>query len=129
MMPLTPHGIPCGLWLRKLDDAAFLCDCGSGHEQYPQKLTAVDHGTVFQPGGLARIGAGAMHILIWRKESEVETRPVSTVWIKCRAPDTTERTLHGTQFRSTGSGEKRDRKSTRLNSSHQLNSYAVFCLK
>src|SRR5258708_26335538 len=30
---------------------------------------------------------------------------------------------------STGSGNKTDRKSTRLNSSHQIISYAVFCLK
>src|SRR5258708_30725298 len=29
----------------------------------------------------------------------------------------------------TESGERRDRKSTRLNSSHQIISYAVFCLK
>src|SRR5258708_22542986 len=28
-----------------------------------------------------------------------------------------------------GAGEERDRKSTRLNSSHQIISYAVFCLK
>src|SRR5438552_14850778 len=28
-----------------------------------------------------------------------------------------------------GSGHRRDRKSTRLNSSHQIISYAVFCLK
>src|SRR5207244_13606023 len=28
-----------------------------------------------------------------------------------------------------GSGSDRDRKSTRLNSSHQISSYAVFCLK
>src|SRR5258708_21065358 len=31
--------------------------------------------------------------------------------------------------RRSGSGWKRDRKSTRLNSSHQIISYAVFCLK
>src|SRR5437879_11098001 len=31
--------------------------------------------------------------------------------------------------RSTSSGVKRDRKSTRLNSSHRCISYAVFCLK
>src|SRR5258708_25085126 len=30
---------------------------------------------------------------------------------------------------STGAEEQRDRKSTRLNSSHQIISYAVFCLK
>src|SRR5258708_10867905 len=30
---------------------------------------------------------------------------------------------------SLGEGEARDRKSTRLNSSHQIISYAVFCLK
>src|SRR5438552_16188665 len=31
--------------------------------------------------------------------------------------------------RSRGCREPRDRKSTRLNSSHQISSYAVFCLK
>src|SRR5207244_13276174 len=33
------------------------------------------------------------------------------------------------RFRSTQDFEKQDRKSTRLNSSHQIISYAVFCLK
>src|SRR5258708_23202762 len=33
------------------------------------------------------------------------------------------------KFGKNGSGEHLDRKSTRLNSSHQIISYAVFCLK
>src|SRR5256885_8218311 len=33
------------------------------------------------------------------------------------------------QFRCPGGGHRRDRKSTRLNSSHLVISYAVFCLK
>src|SRR5690625_6820283 len=37
-----------------------------------------------------------------------------------------QRPVHGTAGLSSGSG---DRKSTRLNSSHVANSYAVFCLK
>src|SRR5258708_18474670 len=33
------------------------------------------------------------------------------------------------QCRQSATGNRRDRKSTRLNSSHQIISYAVFCLK
>src|SRR5947208_6400461 len=40
----------------------------------------------------------------------------------------TSREMMNGAFMPTGS-EKGDRKSTRLNSSHQINSYAVFCLK
>src|SRR5256885_4064205 len=36
---------------------------------------------------------------------------------------------HGCEHRATHSGERGDRKSTRLNSSHLVISYAVFCLK
>src|SRR5258708_13591711 len=37
--------------------------------------------------------------------------------------------LDGVDFTASGSEILRDRKSTRLNSSHQIISYAVFCLK
>src|SRR2546430_9461240 len=46
---------------------------------------------------------------------------VATAWRSFRAPRTT---LSGN-----GSGDPKDRKSTRLNSSHSQISYAVFCLK
>src|SRR5258708_29343218 len=36
---------------------------------------------------------------------------------------------HGAQLRCGAAPHRRDRKSTRLNSSHQIISYAVFCLK
>src|SRR5207244_4871017 len=35
----------------------------------------------------------------------------------------------GSEARHVAQHRERDRKSTRLNSSHQINSYAVFCLK
>src|SRR5258708_15781897 len=44
------------------------------------------------------------------------------------APPTSFRPRTGTCSRPEG-GRRRDRKSTRLNSSHQIISYAVFCLK
>src|SRR5438552_9136680 len=37
--------------------------------------------------------------------------------------------LAGRQASDTDAGQVQDRKSTRLNSSHQITSYAVFCLK
>src|SRR5258708_12424761 len=43
-----------------------------------------------------------------------------------RGVDVVER---GARRPGTGAGSARDRKSTRLNSSHQIISYAVFCLK
>src|SRR2546427_4294656 len=39
------------------------------------------------------------------------------------------RSKHGTRDRGLGTRSRRDRKSTRLNSSHSQISYAVFCLK
>src|SRR5258708_25146234 len=39
------------------------------------------------------------------------------------------RAVHNALIEGTGILEVRDRKSTRLNSSHQIISYAVFCLK
>src|SRR5258708_19866223 len=43
--------------------------------------------------------------------------------------ETSWRTPPMLQFATTSRGRRRDRKSTRLNSSHQIISYAVFCLK
>src|SRR2546429_5105484 len=40
-----------------------------------------------------------------------------------------ERACHGFESKRHGSARERDRKSTRLNSSHGYISYAVFCLK
>src|SRR2546430_10932913 len=49
----------------------------------------------------------------------------SPLWLEIRCYD---RTIRGLE-RSVSGGARRDRKSTRLNSSHSQISYAVFCLK
>src|SRR5947208_14514062 len=43
--------------------------------------------------------------------------------------DSTGTDRHGSQGVGSNGGGRQDRKSTRLNSSHQIISYAVFCLK
>src|SRR5947207_7877019 len=54
-------------------------------------------------------------------------RSRSTTWSRLRSPPETEGTTR--DWRSEMFGGRRDRKSTRLNSSHTVISYAVFCLK
>src|SRR5258708_20500831 len=47
-----------------------------------------------------------------------------------RSVDLAQRRVQGGRFSRAGRpGDEQDRKSTRLNSSHQIISYAVFCLK
>src|SRR5690242_21061532 len=60
--------------------------------------------------------------------------PISGIYLRFRFPELTG-TLRHVRMRSDhiglprGPGARRDRKSTRLNSSHMSISYAVFCLK
>src|SRR5258708_35610645 len=71
----------------------------------------------------------------------VATRMIPPMAANKRAPPASQRVLPFLQYSSSGAGDLSmrriaqerqdplDRKSTRLNSSHQIISYAVFCLK
>src|SRR5207244_13177980 len=62
-------------------------------------------------------------------------RPTASIFCPWRSRSSDCRSASSVRFRSIptatalGIERKRDRKSTRLNSSHQIISYAVFCLK
>src|SRR5574344_2420455 len=69
--------------------------------------------------------------------SEFQPKPTSTAELRINSPFEEDTKFHCyispeksvyTDFKG-GSGTMTDRKSTRLNSSHQIISYAVFCLK
>src|SRR2546426_9277745 len=57
-----------------------------------------------------------------------EPRPRPTYWV-CRSLCFSHATLSNPSTRCMGCSALQDRKSTRLNSSHLVISYAVFCLK
>src|SRR2546426_2043208 len=80
-------------------------------------LTVSDLGAVGQ-----RADTSGDAIVAWAGERGYE------VVVRSVVPDETDR-IAGKLARWADSGENRDRKSTRLNSSHLVISYAVFCLK
>src|SRR5258708_18645125 len=55
--------------------------------------------------------------------------PISSARLDLSARSMARREPRFGSIRQAGNDPKRDRKSTRLNSSHQIISYAVFCLK
>src|SRR5438132_3820659 len=55
--------------------------------------------------------------------------PYTTLFRSRRRPARSRRCQRGVERRLDTPGHRRDRKSTRLNSSHTVISYAVFCLK
>src|SRR3712207_7011286 len=64
-----------------------------------------------------------------RKRIEFEYFTMATGETSLRRVDPYQLTFEGGQFFLIGHSHERDRKSTRLNSSHANISYAVFCLK
>src|SRR5258708_11200476 len=65
---------------------------------------------------------------LFRSDPKAEIRPVPAVFAQER-PEEREAAEPWNLRESRGRPQARDRKSTRLNSSHQIISYAVFCLK
>src|SRR5437879_9821975 len=85
----------------------------------------------------AIVALGDASVRVTRVSSFYETEPVDFLeqawFLNCAVEGETEvpapellRALRGIELRM---GSKKDRKSTRLNSSHRCISYAVFCLK
>src|SRR5258708_9975845 len=58
---------------------------------------------------------------LFRSEQDSVSQPAIHIFLFCAVPHSARR--------KDASLRRRDRKSTRLNSSHQIISYAVFCLK
>src|SRR2546426_1943597 len=63
-------------------------------------------------------------LVAWRRIGDVPTDGTARLWLYGVA-----RRVLANHHRSSGRRERLDRKSTRLNSSHLVISYAVFCLK
>src|SRR5258708_26440051 len=76
----------------------------------PPRSTLFPYTTLFRSGGAGRTGGGAR--AQGHGGGEGGRGPRCALFLRARAP-----------------ALRRDRKSTRLNSSHQIISYAVFCLK
>src|SRR2546422_1776994 len=84
----------------------------------PPRSTLFPYTTLFRSGGSGRNGARARsellhHLRLWTRESGRRS----------------EREGRGRRGADDDGARGRDRKSTRLNSSHGYISYAVFCLK
>src|SRR5438552_18887185 len=70
-----------------------------------------------------------LHSFPTRRSSDLVAQSIHfRVHLHDESPSSGGATLHP-GFRSPSKPPQRDRKSTRLNSSHQIISYAVFCLK
>src|SRR5436190_3681075 len=81
----------------------------------PPRSTLFPYTTLFRSPAAARLGSlGRAEPLLCSGEGGLEE---TTGWLELGRPDLTP------------PQQRRDRKSTRLNSSHTVISYAVFCLK
>src|SRR5256885_7242464 len=83
----------------------------------PPRSTLFPYTTLFRSldDGVVRLEADGRGSRTYRQVVQIFTREAAETW--------------GEQSFSYVSGRERDRKSTRLNSSHLVISYAVFCLK
>src|SRR3712207_8411551 len=92
----------------------------------PPRSTLLPYTTLFRShGGGARGGVRQLSAVLLRGSAHHGPLPGRTRPARPRGPYQTITTSKQTR----SSGVLRDRKSTRLNSSHAHNSYAVFCFK
>src|SRR5947209_14621211 len=80
-----------------------------------------------QTRGLNHLGPPVFFFLLFRRPLRSTLFPYTTLFRSVREVEGRQRRGRHRRLRFAGAG--RDRKSTRLNSSHANNSYAVFCLK
>src|SRR5258708_21728214 len=90
----------------------------------PPRSTLFPYTTLFRSLVVVVVGDKVAHCIVWEKVTKFLVQLAS----QCLVVSDNERWFLDIRY-DVGNRKRLDRKSTRLNSSHQIISYAVFCLK